>query len=458
MDKQTGALDAGAHDLHAVVRDGAMSPFQIAAIGICMAINALDGFDVMSIAFAAPLLSKQWALSPVQLGLLFSGGIAGMALGSLLLSPLADIFGRRALVLLGLAVITLGMGLSGAARGLDELLALRFLTGLGIGALLSSINTIVTEYSSHRRRDLAMSFMTVGYPIGAAVGGAIAVLLVAWQGWRAVFLFGAALSALLIPVVLLRLPESLDFLLAKRPKNALARVNALLVRMRRAAVAVLPDSRVRQDGETRSVFSIFERAFAKRTLLLCSAYFLTMLPFYFVLNWTPKVLVDEGLSVATGISGAVLMNATGVVGGLLFGALAAVLGTRRLTSWIMLVFFASIAGFGLSGHRLALELVLASVVGFFLTAAIAGLYAVIGAMYPPRVRNTGAGLAIGLGRIGAVVGPYLGGVMIAAGWPRPAYCIALASPLLVAGILIRRVPLLSDRIATEAAPIVRKAA
>jgi benzoate transport len=443
MDKQYGVLPGViGHDVRDSVRHGAMSRFQIVGVAICMAINMLDGFDVLAIAFTGPLISKQWSLTPTELGILFSAGLAGMTVGSLLLSPLADIFGRRMLVLLGLSTITLGMALSGLAHGLDELLILRAFTGLGIGALLSSINTIVTEYASLKRKDFAVSFMSIGYPVGATLGGIIAVFLIAAFGWRSVFFFGAGLSAILIPVVLLRLPESLDFLLTRQPRNALTRVNALLRRMDRPGITQLPDPRHLHDNEATGILAVFDRALISRTLLICTAYFLTMVPFYFMLNWTPKVLVDEGLSLSTGISGAVLMNAAGVVGGLLFGLLAGHIGLRRLTSYVMLMFFASIVGFGFAGHHLAIELVLAATVGFFLIATICGLYAVIAAMFPPRVRNTATGLGIGFGRVGAVVGPYLGGVMIASGWSRPAYCLALASALLVAAIFIRRVPLL----------------
>lgn len=434
-------------DVRDVVREGAMSRFQVIAVTVCMAINALDGFDVLSIAFTGPRIAKEWMLAPTELGLLFSAGLAGMMLGALLLSPLADLIGRRFLVLLGLIVITAGMALSGLARGLEELAILRLFTGLGIGSLLSSINTIVMEYASRRRKDFAVAFMSVGYPIGATIGGTIAVFLIADFGWRSVFFFGASLSAALIPIVLVTLPESLDFLLAERRSNALARVNALLQRMGRAELTELPPPNSAQT-EARGVLAGFDKAFFRRTLLICTAYFLTMLPFYFMLNWTPKVLVDEGLSLSTGISGAVIMNGAGVFGGLLFGAVASWLGLRPLTSVFMVLFFGSIAGFGAAGTTLPLLLGLAAAVGFFMIGVISGLYAVIGAMYPVRVRNTGTGLALGIGRLGAVAGPYLGGVLIAAGWSRPVYCAVLAAPLLLAALVIRRVPLLDGK--TEA--------
>jgi MFS family permease len=260
-----------------------------------------------------------------------------------------------------------------------------------------------------------------------------------------VFVFGGACSAVLLPAAFFALPESLDFLLLKRPRNALRRTNALLALMGHAAVTELPAVHDPSENAASSVFSIFDRKFARCTAIISSAYFLTMIPFYFVLNWSPKVLVDEGMSLSTGISGSILMNAAGVVGGLLFGLMARAFGLKRLGAMYMLLLLASIAAFGFAGANLLLLMAFAMAIGFSMIGTICALYAVIGAMYPVRVRNTGIGLAIGIGRLGAIVGPYLGGVLIAAGWTRPVYCVVLALPLLVSAFLVRRVPLLVER-------------
>lgn len=193
-------------DIRAAVHEGRMSAFQIVAVTICMVINMLDGFDVLAIAFAGPLISKEWGLSPTELGLLFSSGLAGMTAGSLFLSPFADTLGRRPVVLAGLLVISVGMIGSAFTHGLWPLIAMRAFTGLGIGTLLSSINTIVAEYSSRKRMDFAVSFMAIGYPVGATLGGMISIVLVTEFGWRAVFIFGGIVSAVIIPMVMVRLP------------------------------------------------------------------------------------------------------------------------------------------------------------------------------------------------------------------------------------------------------------
>jgi len=430
------------YDVRAAVREGDMSAFQIVAVSICMAINMVDGFDVLAIAFTGPLIAEEWDLDPASLGALFSSGIAGMMLGSLFISPFADMIGRRAVVLICLGIVTVGMMLSGISQSVWELGAYRVLTGLGIGGLLSSINTIVVEYSSYKRKDLGVAWMAVGYPIGATIGGIISVYLIAQFGWRSVFVFGGLVSLALIPLVMVRLPESLDFLIIKRPANALARMNLLLRKMSRNEIDALPEIHDAQESAATSALSVFDRAFFARTALICIAYFTVMLSFYFVLNWTPKVLVDRGLSLELGISGSILMNVGGIVGGMLLGFYTARWGLKEMASYFMVALFFAILAFGFTGTNLPLLLILTLTIGFFSIGSIVSLYAIMGAAYPVRIRNTGTGLALGLGRLGAMFGPYLGGVLIAAEWSAPAYCLVLGAPVLIAALVVRRIPLL----------------
>jgi benzoate transport len=428
-------------DVRAQMRGGEMSAFQVIAVTICMIINMLDGFDVLAIAFTGPRIAEEWGLSPTDLGLLFSAGVAGMGAGSLFLSPLADVIGRRGTVLIGLATISGGMLASAYTADLWQLGAMRFVTGLGIGMLLSSINTIVVEFSSARRRDFSVAIMAIGYPIGATIGGVIAIWLIHKFGWPSVFIFGGILSTVMIPVVIWLLPESLDFLLVKRPRNALARVNTVLARLGRPRLAALPDAVDDKESKQRSVLSLFDRDLLWRTALICTAYFLVMLSFYFVLNWTPKVLVDQGLSLGAGISGAIFLNAGGIVGGLILGWYTRKFGLLRLAGLYMFLIFASMAAFGLIDDNLTLMLIVAFVMGFFMIGSIVSLYAIIGAAYPTRIRNSGTGLALGIGRIGAIAGPYLGGVLIAGGWDKWEYCLALGIPAALAGLVILFLPL-----------------
>lgn len=423
-------------DISRTIREGDMTPFQLIAVTICLVINMVDGFDVLAISFAAPEIAREWSLPPTELGILFSAGLAGMVLGALLIGPLADRFGRRAVILVCLCVISIGMLASAAAQNLMQLVPLRVLTGLGVGGMLASLNTMVAEYSSDHRRQLAISFLQAGYPVGGIIAGAASVYLIGNYGWRAVFVFGGLMSACMIPMVLIRLPESLDYLLDQRSSGTLERVNNLLRRLGHAELERLPDRA--SDESKGAVKQIFSREFRTRTFGMWACFLAVMCAWYFVVNWTPKILVDAGLSLDGSISGGLLLSLGGVLGGLALGFLAGSFNVNRLVAIFMILSVAAMTLFGTLATDLALMLGVAFLIGFFLAGSMIGLYAIIPDVYPTRVRSTGTGWAIGVGRLGAVLGPYLAGVMIAAGWERAMYFFALSLPLVLTMMIVLR--------------------
>ncbi|WP_288580953.1 MFS transporter [uncultured Methylobacterium sp.] len=424
-------------DPRAAIRRGAMTPFQVAAVAVCVLICALDGFDVLVVAFTAASIAKDFALKPTDLGLLFSAGLAGMGLGALLIGPLGDILGRRTTTLLCLAILCLGMLAAAATRSLTELALVRLFTGLGIGGGLATVNTVVAEYATDRWRNLSISLMSLGYPIGATLGGAFSVYLIGAHGWRAVYVFGGLLALALVPAVLACLPESLDYLIARRPAGALGKVNRVLARMGRPALAALP-APLRAEAEAgTSLAAIARPPYRSRTLAACAAYFCVMTTCYFFLSWTPKVLTELGLSVSGGISGAMLMNLGGAAGCLLFGFMARRAGTRRLAAAFMVGLCLAAALFGQVPATPAALLAATLAIGFCLYGSINAMYAVVPPIFPAPVRTTGTGLAMSVGRLGAVAGPSLAGLLMAAGWERAEYCLALGVPMLIAALCLR---------------------
>ena len=431
-------------DISRTIREGDMTPFQAMAVAICLVINMIDGFDVLAISFAAPEIAREWALPPTELGVLFSAGLAGMVLGALFIGPQADRFGRRILILICLCVISTGMLGSALAQNLGQLVPLRVLTGLGVGGMLASLNTMVAEYSSDRRRQLAIAFLQSGYPVGGIIAGAVSVYLISNFGWQSVFVFGGLLSALMIPLVLVRLPESLDHLLNHPGPETLARVNALLVRLGQPELAELPALPRRDAPKTSTVAELFTREFRVSTFGMWWCYLAVMCAWYFAINWTPQILVDAGMSLDSGISGGLLMSLGGVIGGLALGFLSTNFKVRRLVALFMLLSVGFMSIFGSLPANLTLMLLVAFLIGFFLAGSMIGLYATIADVYPARVRSTGTGWAIGVGRLGAVIGPYVAGFLIAAGWQRSLYFVVLSLPLVVAMLLIFRVRTLDE--------------
>ena len=403
-------------DLKQRLDNDPMGRFQYLAIGICIVLNMIDGFDVLVMAFTASSVSAEWNLNGAQVGLLLSAGLFGMAAGSLFIAPWADRFGRRPLILLCLTLSGIGMLLSAMSQSPLQLALLRGLTGLGIGGILASSNVIASEYASKRWRGLAVSLQSTGYALGATLGGLLAVWLLGHWGWRSVFLFGGIVTVLVIPLVLLWLPESLDFLLARRPANALARVNRLAVRLGQPALAHLPTPAAREPGAARGFRQLLAPAMRRTTLVIWLLFFLVMFGFYFVMSWTPKLLVAAGLSAQQGITGGVLLSVGGILGAALIGGLALRWPLTRVLALFMLITAALLVLFVVNGASVSAALALGLLIGLFSNGCVAGLYALSPVVYDASVRATGVGWGIGIGRMGAILSPTVAGVLLDGGW------------------------------------------
>ncbi len=425
-----------APDIVADMKQGPMRPTQILAVTICVVINMLDGFDVLVMAFTAPSIAAEWSLEPQSVGILLSAGLFGMAAGSLFIAPLADRLGRRDNLLVCLLIISAGMLASAFTRSVPELAAARVATGLGIGAALASLTTITAEYSSYRRQGFAISLVQSGYPVGATIGGTIAAFLIVAHGWRSVYLFGGACTLAMIPLVLAYLPESLEYLIERKPRNALAKANRLLRKLGMNQLAELPASRrighVRRGGP----LDLLAAPLRASTLLLWCAFFMVMLSFYFVLSWTPSLLTDAGLRAEQGISGGVLMNIGGVIGGSTLGYLTARFPAHRLTSLYMALCVVFMIMFGLLDGSLGPMLLIGFVVGYFIFGSIIGLYSIAPDIYDAAVRNTGMGWAIGVGRFGGIIGPSAAGFLLARGWTGAQCFYVFCIPMLIAAAAV----------------------
>ena len=294
MDKSIGQL----------MDEKPMVGFQWGVVGLCFLINMLDGFDVLVMAFTAASVSSEWALSGIRLGYLLSAGLVGMAVGSLFIAPWADRLGRRPLILVCVTVAGVGMVSSSQASSPEMLAALRLLTGLGIGGVLASSYVVAGEYASKKWRGLAISLQSTAYALGATVGGLIAAQIIPSMGWRAVFFYGGIATLMTLPLLVAWLPESLVFLASRQPKGALRKINRLLVRVRLASIVELPQIRQSVHQPLRVAFAqLFSPALLRSTLLIWLAFFLVMFGFYFVMSWTPRLLVAAGLSNQQGITG-----------------------------------------------------------------------------------------------------------------------------------------------------------
>ncbi len=423
-------------DIRAEIENDPMSGFQILVIGICWTINMLDGFDILAIAYTAAEIRGEWGLLPNALGWVFSAGLIGMAVGALLLAPIGDYIGRRAMILIGLAIITLGMFVTAYVDSVIQMFAARAFTGIGIGTILASLTTITAEYSSDKHRNLAISILHMGYPVGAVLGGLVAVVLIGEFGWPSVFIFGGTASAIMIPLVLWYLPESLGYLIEKHPNDALRDFNDIMARMGRPAVEKLPEPKPIAPDAKISVFALFSREYFAPTLALWFSFFMCMVALYFMLSWTPTVVVDAGLSADQGRFAGVLLNLGGAILMVTLGWLSARFELKRVIQVFLALSAVMSMIFAAAPLSASLLMVFAFLMGFEM-AGMVGLYSVAARLYPTEIRNTGVGWAIGIGRFGAILGPVFAGWMIAAELERWTYFLALAAgPAALAALVL----------------------
>ena len=424
-------------DPRRLLDEAPMTAPQIVAIGLCVLLNALDGFDVLAISFASPGIAAEWGIDRAALGVVLSMELIGMAVGSVALGAVADRAGRRPTILGCLIVMALGMAATTQVAGVGALLVVRFVTGLGIGGMLACTNAMVAELANARRRSLAVAIMAAGYPLGAVVGGAIASMLLASHGWRSVFALGAGMTAVCLPLALWLLPESIGFLVQRRRADALARVNAVLARMRHARVEALP---VATGTGGVPVAELFTPVLARTTILLTIAYFAQLMTFYFMLKWIPKIVVDMGFSAARAGGVLVWANIGGLAGGVAFGLATVKAGVRPLMAVSLLASAAMVAVFGRGYGDLATLALVAGITGFCTNACMVGLYALVAQGFPAAVRGGGTGFVIGLGRGGAALGPIAAGAMFQAGWSLQAVAVAMAAGSLVAFAALLMLP------------------
>lgn len=423
-------------DLRERINASRMSPYQWAIIGMCVLLNALDGFDVLAMAFTANGVTKEFGLTGSELGLLLSAGLIGMAIGSLCLAPLADIIGRRPMILVSVGSAGAGMLLAATAGSMVQLGIWRFLTGLGVGCILACTNVIASEYSSRQRRGLSISIYTAGYSIGATLGGAAAVYFQSQYGWRSVFVFGGISTLSILVLLLFLLPESVDFLVTKRPPNVLDRLNRIARQTGHPEVIALQDVQAASKTKTNPISDLLSPTNRRSTLLLWVAFFTTMFGFYFVNSWTPRLLVTAGMTESQGITGGLMLTLGGIFGAVLYGVLATkwnskivLVGFTVLSAIMMVVFISSASVFMLAFGAGIL-------VGMLINGCIAGLYTLAPSLYPASVRSTGVGWGIGIGRIGAIIAPLITGALLDVSWSAVQLYLAVGVVVLISAVAV----------------------
>jgi MFS family permease len=410
---------AAANDPRAIIDNNPMVARQWIVVILMVLLNALDGFDVLSSAFAAPGISAEWQIERAALGVVLSAELVGMGFGSVLLGGMADKMGRKNTMLACLVLMAAGMFLASIADGVTPMVAFRFLTGIGIGGMLAATNAVTAESTNLNWRRTAIAAYVAGYPLGAIIGGIAAsgdVLgmykfagLIEVFGWRGVFEFGAITTAALIPVVMLLVPETAAY---HATKGSLAGVNKTLRSFGKPEMGALAPV-VADSVKPRITDILSNPQLRPVTLLLAFGYMFHTITFYYILKFAVQIVADYPPGYPPPVAATVLTwaNVGGFFGSLLFGFVMAKLGIKRPTALMLLIGTVAVAAFGLGRDTIDGWQWATILTGFFTNAAISGYYAAFARGFPAYARATGTGFVLGIGRLGAAGSPIIAGAL-----------------------------------------------
>ena len=382
--------------------------FQVRLLLTCAAVLFLDGFDTQAIGFVAPALAKEWGLTRSALGPVFSAGLFGLMIGALIFGPLADRIGRKKIIIFSTIAFGIGALATAFVQDVNTLLAIRFLTGLGLGGAMPNGIALTAEFNPRRRRATMVMIMFCGFSTGAALGGLLAAALIPQFGWRSVFIVGGVAPLLLAPVLVFKLPESVRFLALTGSANG--RVAQLLALINPTAVFAPATRFVVNEPELTGipVLHLFREGRALATLLLWVIFFMSLLVLYILSNWLPTVLNDLGASLSAAAAIGSMFQIGGVVGVFTLGSVIDRFSFRALALVYFIAVFA-VGAIGHLGHSVIFVTLAIFVAGFCIVGGQTAANALAAGQYPTSIRSTGVGWALGVGRVGSIVGPLIAG-------------------------------------------------
>jgi MFS transporter, AAHS family, 4-hydroxybenzoate transporter len=424
-------------DVTAVIDRVPLSRLQIITIVLCGIVAVLDGFDTQAIAFVAPVIAREWGIETSAFGPVFGAGLLGLTLGALVCGPAGDRLGRRSMILIATLVFGLFALATPFANSLNTLMIYRFLTGVGLGGAMPNIIALTSEYSPQDKRATLVTVMFCGFPLGAVLGGLISARLISVFGWPAVFYLGGIMPLVVLPVLWFALPESIRLLVARGSDTA--KLSLLMARIDPAG-RYDPSSQfvLREDkSASSSIGELFRGGRAFGTCLLWIVFFSNLLMLYFLINWLPSVLQQAGMPIERAIIATVVLNAGGIVGGLALGRVVDRRGPFAVLTGAYAAAALFVAAIGVGGLGMIAALMSTIfVAGFFVIGSQFCMNALAAGFYPTAVRSTGVGWALGIGRIGSIVGPVVGGLVISLGWSTEQLFVAAAAPAVAAAIAV----------------------
>jgi AAHS family 4-hydroxybenzoate transporter-like MFS transporter len=411
-----------------------VGPLQIRVFALCMISLIMDGFDVQAMGYVGPAVRAEMDISPAQFGALLGMANFGVLFGSLGLSVVADKLGRRP-VLIGATMLFAVLTLATAfARTYQELLWLRFIGGIGMGCIIPNCTALVGEFSPKRSRVTLTMCITVGFTIGAALGGFVARWLIPAYGWRSVFIFGGAVPMVIAVVMFWALPESLQFLAVQRRRlDQLARWLKQLDPTLRIDSSTEFITREKAKGGMPFV-QLFREGRAAATTLLWVVNFTNLVNLYFLAGWLTSMLATMGYDQGTAVLIGTTLQVGGTIGTFALAWLIGRWGFIPILSMTFAVAAASIGFIGMPGLSATMLTVSVFIAGWCVVGGQPGVNTLAATYYPTSLRTTGIGWGLGIGRIGAILGPYIGGTLLGLEWTTQQLFIAAAIPAVVTAV------------------------
>lgn len=423
-----------------------LSSLQISAISLCGLVLLLDGFDTQCIGFLAPSISQNLGIPLKSFGPVFSAGLVGLMVAAMAMGRLADRWGRRWPVILSVLTFAVFALLTARAASLQQLIVFRFLTGLGLGGTMPNVVALTSEYSPKRLQAVFVAMLFSGIPLGALVASSASSVMIPRWGWRSVFYLGGILPLAIALLLIKALPESVRFLTARGKNPA-----ALFKIMRQVAPGIREDEldlsrRAAGSGDADDGFAgksagpalgrLFAEGRAAGTILLWTAFFMNLMIMYFIVNWLPGLLQQSGLRSSAGVTAILLFSLGGIAGNLgegrvmnSCGAYATLLGQFAISA-------ALIGALAFLTQSFGLLLALTFMLGVAIEGGQGGLNALAASYYPTTIRASGVGWALGVGRVGSIVAPMIGGMLLEMGWSPQRIFLAGMAPALCGALAI----------------------
>ena len=429
-----------------------MSAYQIMVVALCFILNMNDGIDVLVVSFTGSEIMKEFALSNTQLGAIFSAGLAGMTAGCLLLAPFGDKIGRRKVFLISIALITTGMlGMYGA-QAYWQILLCRLITGFGIGGILPTMASVTSEFSNNKTRDFNVGLIQGGWPLGAILTGFFINAMMPEHGWRYIFLIAGLVSLTMLIAVYIFMPDSLAFLGKKQTKEAHGQINNLLSKLKHPAISdfgfrisdtadleAVPKASLRENPNS-PLRDLFLPEYKTSTIRLWLGIFFGFLTLYTLMSWVPNIAKEAGMPSEQATYVGMALNLGAFTGVIAMGLFISRFGVKRVILSFMLIAFAIMIMYANLKLTFGIMFALIFFIGFFVQGGFNAFFPTATRIYPSVMRSTGVGLAFGIGRFGAILGPQLFGIFKDSGMGIATLFTLFSLPLLVTAYMAFTIP------------------